>query len=241
MHYSEKTVVPAIMCDTEANLSPLGILQMDEDILTRFFGCYGIDNVSVRDKFDSMWVFTKNTIRIGTTIQWNKPVYAESVIYKVAPFGAQADVCMRDEAGNVAVYSRVEACVVNLSSKRIVRPSAIGMTKEDMEAPDWVTDLPVYRMQDKDFVTEEKRIVRATNLDMSHHTNNIEYLRFVLDTLPSAKTVTSGISEIQIEYLGQSYEGEELELMRSTTDPCNRQIVCGDRMIARCRIVPKAE
>ena len=54
--------------------------------------------------------------------------------------------------------------------------------------------------------------VRSTSLDYCYHTNNIEYVRFVLNTYDAEFLKTHEPTGLEIHYLGQSFEGERLDI-----------------------------
>ena len=56
--------------------------------------------------------------------------------------------------------------------------------------------------------------VRSTNLDYCSHTNNIEYLRFVLNTYSAKTFLEREIARIEIHYGNQTFEGDEIEIFK---------------------------
>jgi acyl-ACP thioesterase len=56
--------------------------------------------------------------------------------------------------------------------------------------------------------------VRSTNLDYCSHTNNIEYLRFILNTYAARTFEEREISRIEIHYGNQTFEGDEIAVFK---------------------------
>ena len=54
--------------------------------------------------------------------------------------------------------------------------------------------------------------VRSTDLDTSHHMNNVEYIKVVLGALSAKQLDQMDIAEMEIAYKNQCYEGENLSV-----------------------------
>ena len=79
--------------------------------------------------------------------------------------------------------------------------------------------------------------VRSTNLDFCGHTNNVEYLRFVLASFESRDLEQRGIRSIEMDYRGQSYEGDVLDIERSRQDNTDCFFITRNgQTAAACRI-----
>ena len=50
------------MCDSGAKLSPLALLQLEEDAVTELMGDLHIDGLTAMREYNAMWVFVKNTV-----------------------------------------------------------------------------------------------------------------------------------------------------------------------------------
>ena len=60
--------------------------------------------------------------------------------------------------------------------------------------------------------------VRASDIDMSHHTNNVKYNSIAMDAFTCAETAQMKIRDYQIDFITQSHEGDELEIYRTPVD-----------------------
>ena len=58
----------------------------------------------------------------------------------------------------------------------------------------------------------ESVTVRSTNLDYCFHTNNIEYVRFILNTYPAKELLEQEISGLEIHYGNQTHEGDVVDI-----------------------------
>ena len=80
--------------------------------------------------------------------------------------------------------------------------------------------------------------VRSTNIDFCHHTNNIEYIRFLLNTYTVEQLENSIIKEIEIDYINQSFEGQILDIYKKTVGNKDIfEIKCQEKSIVKGEIV----
>ena len=60
----------------------------------------------------------------------------------------------------------------------------------------------------------EKVKVKYTDIDFTKHTNNVKYVKFILDNLGSDILDIKQISDIQLDYLKESKENDLIKLYR---------------------------
>ncbi len=56
--------------------------------------------------------------------------------------------------------------------------------------------------------------VRSTDLDTSHHMNNVEYIKLIFGALSTAQLAEMDIAQLDISYKNQCYEGEQLTIRK---------------------------
>ncbi len=79
--------------------------------------------------------------------------------------------------------------------------------------------------------------VRSTSLDYCYHTNNIEYVRFMLNTYPVEHFKTHEPAQLEIHYASQSFEGEKLDIMKASDESGDQfQILRDGQEITSCNI-----
>ena len=85
----------------------------------------------------------------------------------------------------------------------------------------------------KDNIDDAEEICRYTvasgDLDTSRHMNNVEYLKVIFSAFTSSQLEEMNVTEVDITYKNQCYEGEELVLKRKTAeDGCEIGIIKAD-------------
>ena len=104
--------------------------------------------------------------------------------------------------GVVLIKARTELAAVDLENGKIRKADTVGFT-EDM-AHDIVTEgLEFSRFSKTEGVSVDTVTVRSTSLDYCYHTNNIEYVRFMLNTYDSEFFKAHDPEGLEIHYLSQ--------------------------------------
>lgn len=57
-------------------------------------------------------------------------------------------------------------------------------------------------------------MVRSSDIDVTHHTNNVTYITMLLDSFSISELESITTKEIEVSYLSESFEGETLSIYR---------------------------
>ncbi len=240
MIYTKQCTVTGSSCDPEVKLSVIAVFNTVEDCVTELLGSMGIDGVTAMKKYGAMWVFSKNNIRIFRRPEWLEEFEVRCFISKHSALRIFVDTEARDKAGQPLFRSRVEICALDLETGKIRKPDTLGFRTE-MEHPEPLEGLDFFRFPKEPADTLESVTVRTMNLDYCSHTNNIEYVRFILNTYPSEELRERAIEHIEVHYTGQTFEGDVLDIGRLGRD--GRElffITCRGKPIVSCSIAAAA-
>lgn len=233
----QKTIkVSAGLLGSDEYLSTLGIFEVVEEILTELMGNLHIDGIVEKEKYNAFWVFTKNRIKILKKIRWNEPLFLTAFISNKSLVKLNLDVDGKDSLGNQVFYSHVEACALDLTSKRVRKLVTVGVD-EKIIPEDKNMEIEFSKFEEKDLKLIETVKVRSTNIDMSHHTNNLEYLRFIFNTYSVKDLESRFIKEIEINYLSQSFELDTLNIKRNSGKFDTIVLEKEKEPIVRCEII----
>lgn len=224
------------LADYRAVLSVLGMFQLAEEMTTEHMGNLGVDGITVMNKYNAVWVFTKIRVKILGDIKWNDNFRAQCFMSGISRVHINVDTAIKDEEGNMCAYVRTEICPLDLDTGKLRRVSTVGID-DTFEAVEPLEALSFEKI-DTGGLTEADRVrVKFTSIDYAGHTNNKEYVRFILNTYTVADMDERPVKEIEMNYIGQSYEGDELVIYRGSEDSYDTfEIKCGDVPAARCRI-----
>ncbi|MBR6103185.1 MAG: acyl-ACP thioesterase [Ruminococcus sp.] len=236
MIYEKEKYVAGSMCDASVKMSVIAAFEIVEDSVTELLGSMHIDGVTAMKKYGAMWVFSKNVMRFYRKPEWLEKLRISCFISGHSKLRMFCDTVISSEAGEKLVSSRVEICGIDLKEGRIRPPETVGFT-EDMEHPCPAEDLAFGRFGKEALPVSEEVRVRSTNIDYCSHTNNIEYVRFILNSYPSEKVCSDDIAGIELHYLGQTHEGDLLSIESELTGSLDRFNVRSEgKAVIACRI-----
>lgn len=206
MRLIKKQKASAGLIDFTANLSVTGIFQIVEDAVTEHMGELNIDGITVKRLYNAVWVFTKNRLKLIKDIGWGEEFTAEAFVSSVTKATIIIDVAVKNSAGEICAYSRVEMCPLDIETGRIKRVETVGCENLPCENSDM--ELMFDKFATAELPEIESVKVRNTNIDFARHTNNKEYVRFILNTFSVKELEISPVKELEVVYAGQTFEGD---------------------------------
>lgn len=221
MKLNKSQKLSASFTDFNANLSVLGAFRVVEDAVTEFMGDLKIDGLTAKRLYGAVWVFAKTKVKFIKNLAWGDEFTVTCFISKISNVTIYIDVALKNAAGELCVYSRTELCALDLATGRIRKVSTVGVD-ENIKAEEPLTDIVFAKIDAQDLQEAAKVKVGFTSIDYVGHTNNKEYVRFIMDAYSVAEMKSSRIREIEIVYVNQSYENEVLTVHKGQ---------CGDKDI----------
>ena len=229
--------INSAITDSKGELSVIGSFQILQDAITELMGRLNVDGFTARDKYNAIWVYTKSRIKFFKKVSWGTKITVSSFISYISLVKMNVDVRVLDEAGELVFYSRTELCALDITTQRIRKVATVGIEADMVESLDQV-EIAFARFDVLDLPLFERVRVRSTSIDMSHHTNNIEYLRFILNTYSVTKLEKRPIREIELIYSNQSFENDILEIKKGEfKDKDLITIEKEDKTIIKCEIL----
>ena len=225
------------MTDPLANLSVIGCFGIAEETVTELMGRLRIDGVTVKKAYNAVWVFAKSKLKVLSNIAWNEQYTVVGFISKVTRVSIDIDVEIKNKSDGLCAYLRVELCALDLQSGKIRRVSTVGVD-DSIQAETPETDLSFSKF-DAENLTEVAQVkIKYTNIDFAGHTNNKEYIRFALNTFSIQELTMCPIEELDIVYVNQTYENDDLAILKSSDrEGAIVAIRKYDKLIAKCKIV----
>ena len=226
----------ASMVASHECMSVTGAFQIIQDAVTECMGEMKIDGISVKQKHNAFWLFVKTRVKFFKRPGWGEEVTVCSFLSSMSLAKLYADVEVRDRSEDVVFYARVELCILDIPTQRIKKISSVGVD-ESMLTPA-TEDITFGKFGNTELPLIEQVRVRSTNIDHSHHTNNLEYLRFIMNTYSVAEIENKTIKEMEINYVSQSYENDVLDVFKAHAD--NRDFIYlqkDGKPVIKCEIV----
>lgn len=237
MKLIKETVIPASICDTNVKLSVKGAFDLVQDYLTEMLSELHIDGVSLRKKYGCVWIFTRNKIQIDRAPDWKEHCIVESYISSAKGAKMTVDTVLKDSEGKICVYSRVEMCAMDLATQRIKRVRDVGITADTyVEAPE--REIEFSRLKHEGLKDIAALTVQSGDIDFIQHTNNVSYVRFVMNTYTVRELNERPVREIEVRYASQTHEGDALTIRKAVMGEKELfDIVHGDIVAVECELI----
>lgn len=214
MIYRKKDCVAASMCDGATKLSVLALFQLEQDAVTELMGELCIDGITAMREYDAMWVFVKNTLRVFRRPDWREEYELRCFVSGHSSAKLLIDTELwSPAAGEPLAHARLELCALDLKTGRIRKAATVGVS-DDIPCEEPLPDLSFTRFTKDAPAPLETVKVRSTNLDYCSHTNNIEYLRYILNTYRAEQFMAHEIEQVEIHYGNQTFEDDEIEIAK---------------------------
>lgn len=238
--YTMRQNVGAGACDPSGNLSLIGALTLIQDAVTDTMAKLKIDGFTVRRKYGALIVFSKNHLRFLQAIGWKDKIKIACFVSSKSAARMSIDVCVK-KTGKIALYARTEVCAVDIETGRIRRMETAGVGKQVKIV------CPPYALTWEDMAGDGELLdtvkVRTSNIDYAGHTNNVEYIRLLLDTFTLDEWRSMAPSELQVAYLNQSFLDDSLSIYRAELSPTDTSqheriytIKKAEQDVLRCRL-----
>ena len=166
-------------------------------------------------EINSCWVLSNFRIEIARL-----PVWSETVAIRTWPSGCNRVIASREFVGkdqdNRELFRAGSEWMILDKQKN--RPK--NLFRLDLDLPrsgEKVLSKELGRLQRSEGYREVDRVrVPYSSIDLNGHVNNTEYVRWGFDALRRAVAIESDVSCVQVSYLSEVFEGDEVDLFVSS-------------------------
>ncbi len=211
--FVSKINVPSSFCDYTGSLGFVGAFNLFMDLATEHAKLIGVGSDVLREK-GCFWVVSKTRICFKRHPKMTEEVTVSTWPEKPKTIRYNRYYTVEDACG-VIVEGKNEWAILDMVSGRPCKATDVyPQNIEHLE--DKVCTEPFLRMSTDFADCKElcKHRVVSSDIDMSQHMNNVAYIRAVLSAFTCNELRDMNISEIEIHYRHQCYEGEELSILR---------------------------
>ena len=125
-----------------------------------------------------------------------------------------------------------EWCLLNADTNEVLRSSVLTMPIDEYLTDKGIEGKFSGAKADAPALVYS-HTVRASDLDINRHVNNITYIKFALDCFDTKELESIDIKSFEMYYVSQCFEGQTLELYRQDN---LIEAVCDGRTVFRCTI-----
>lgn len=203
-----KRIIRSSECNFNAELSLNGIVDIVQDLITETLKEINCDNITLRNNYHAMWVYTKNKIHVEKSVKWCEEITVECKSVKSNRLLNYMITNFINKDNEVIISSIVEMCVLDINSYRFVRLTDLPFSYNNQEMD------PTFDFEETSYSNETKFVVSPMMIDYSMHLNNTHSIHLFLDslTLDELKMIFSHSYDFLIRYNSQAHYLDHLVL-----------------------------
>ena len=217
--YKRKFFIGYSNCDRKVNLSVLNSLYLIQDMMTEYFGFLKSDNIILKSENNAIWVLAKTKVHFNKYPKWRDLIEGTVFTKGIKPIRVETEAQFKDKDNNVLFYANQETCVIDLTDRKIRKINTVNyptgvQIKEGINKEKYLRLNTEFTEADK--VYEQK--IHSTDIDFSYHTNNVSYVKYILNSLNSDFIDSHKITDFEIHYINESKEGQKLSIYKKIKD-----------------------
>ena len=214
--YKRKFFIGYSNCDRKVNLSVLNSLYLIQDMMTEYFGFLKSDNIILKSENNAI---AKTKVHFNKYPKWRDLIEGTVFTTGIKPIRVETEAQFKDKDNNVLFYANQETCVIDLTDRKIRKINTVNyptgvQIKEGINKEKYLRLNTEFTEADK--VYEQK--IHSTDIDFSYHTNNVSYVKYILNSLNSDFIDSHKITDFEIHYINESKEGQKLSIYKKIKD-----------------------
>lgn len=178
---------------------------------------FGREHLEQEDRF---WVLSRMLVKMDTIPEWE-----EEIIIRTWPSGVDKLFALRDFevlGSNGKKYGGATSCwlMVNRKNRRPARPDNLLENlniemKRGSSLERYPSKLP--ELENASYISQTFP-VRYSDLDINMHVNNVQYIKWVIDTYPLNFILGHKFKSAEVNYLSESVPGDEISVQVSESE-----------------------
>lgn len=179
----------------------------------------GTDGEALLDKSNVFWVLTKVKLKIAEI-----PRFSESIAIETWPLKAKGVRYDRDfllsDGNKPLVMGSSEWCTLEYTTRKLRRVDSVAYPQDMPFREDRSGAGEFLRVKETVYDTDFHHFYRSSfvDIDTNKHTNNVAYLRMVLNCFSPDEFEAMGLDEFQINFLSQTFYGDEIKIYKKQID-----------------------
>lgn len=215
MFYNKEIYIPTEYCDYTVRLGNCQAFYLLQNAVIDGFEVYDCGNRGLGNKCNAYWAVTKTKLHIISRPYWGETVNVKSEYINDGKLRVNIKTEISDKDGNLMIMGAQELCVLDKDTHRVKRISDTCLPTPEIEGA--LTSFEKFNVSEN-LTASYNLTVKSQHIDMSRHVNNIEYIRMALDLFSVDELIENDISDMEVHYIGECREGEELLCQRFDTE-----------------------
>ena len=217
--FEKQIVLTPDLCGSAAALSPLAAFTIFQGIASAHAARIGVGGAAMA-KRGEFW------LTVHSRVEFNEPAYLmDALTAQTWPERCEGrDIrCFRSyrltRGEKTVALGRTQWAILGPEGKNL-RFEQSGFPADFPFRPGAAIDEPPTRFHDD--LTRDELVyphpVRATDIDMGRHMNNVVYIRLLLDCFSAKELASGNIQSVELHYSTPCFEGEALTVYKKSLD-----------------------
>lgn len=238
VEYTKNHMVNYTEVNQEGKLDIISSFNLVQNVMTDYFESFKSDNIRLKTKNNAIWVVTKAKMHFYKYPMWREKIFGRGHTTKVKPIRTEMETTFKNDLDELLFSVRQETCVIDLDTRKIRKIETVDYPK-DMEEEEALFKDPYQILKDdfseNDFVYSQK--VYSSDIDFSRHTNNVSYVKFIINSLPCKFFEDNKVTDVEIHYISETKEGQTLKVYKKEEENSVEFLITeGEREVIRAKI-----
>ncbi|MCQ2516646.1 MAG: thioesterase [Saccharofermentans sp.] len=204
--------------DRTGKLGLVELMSLNQEMITEFYGSVGSDNLILREKCNAAWLYTRTKVKVISLPTWNTKTKAVAYITSMSPIRMEIEVDLVDEEGNFLFVAKTEMCAIDFEQRKLRKIDTLEFPQDAETMP---SNLPEAFAKNRtqfdatDLSYSQK--VYASDTDFTDHTNNVRYVKFLMNTFDTSFYDENQITGFEIQFAKESKQDDILDIYRKET------------------------
>ena len=220
----------------------VGLLQgvsLLQDNMCEYFKNISCDGPTILPSHNCFFVLAKTKLRFIESPKWLQKIILKSDVSRLTKL--RVNICHNicDMENKLMIEGLQELCPMDMDTRK---PRLINTTPfpADVEINNSYTTTLEFEKFDEELSYDnlvEKIKVNTNNIDYYGHTNNIEYVKFIISTIPSSEFYKMKFKTFEIHYIQESKERDVLDVYcKKSKDNYYFEIKNGNNIVCKAKI-----
>lgn len=204
---TQEIKIPSGYSDFTVRLGVAHSFYVLQDAMTGCLEIVDCGNLPMKRRHNVFWVISKAKTEYTRFPNWGETVVLSAEFESVGKIRAVLKTQLHDKAGNLLMTGWQELCLLDFERHRPQKLAEMGFPLPQKTLPVEFTrfeDLPVQKVYE--------HTVRSAQIDMSHHVNNVEYVKMAMSCLTVAEVEAIEIQNLEAHFIAECMEGETLTI-----------------------------
>ena len=215
IEYTKKHAVTYTELNQKGQLDLVSAFNLTQNIMTEYFESFKSDNMRLKKNNNAIWVVSKTKIHFNKYPMWRDLIKGTGYTTKIKPIRIEIETNFENNKKENLFIAKQECCVIDLNNRRLRKIDTVDYPK-DMETLQGFFERDFSKLTEefteKDFVYEQK--IYSSDIDFSQHTNNVAYVKYIMNTFNCEFFNDNKITDIEIHYIKETREGHTLKVYK---------------------------